>query len=132
MLSLPPIRVAVLGAGLNPSEKANLYGHECREGIMCLPSSAYWLADDDAYAVETGAAFALTRASRRARTRSVGSRSRSRSPLFIFDQPPPSLPQSGVYAAIQHGWQAGAHKQRLARPPAGLYRNQSPSLPDVG
>jgi hypothetical protein len=52
MLSLPPTRVAVLGAGLNPSEKANLYGHECREGIMCLPSSAYWLGDDDAYAVE--------------------------------------------------------------------------------
>ena len=54
MLSLPPTRTAVLGAGLNPSEKADLYGHECREGIMCLVSSAY-LGDDGAYALERAA-----------------------------------------------------------------------------
>jgi hypothetical protein len=41
-----------------------------------------------------GAAFALTSASRRARTRSIGSRSRARGSLLIFNRPPaPSLPR---------------------------------------
>src|SRR5262245_59164094 len=42
-------------------------------------------------APQRGAAFALTRASRRARTRSIGSRSRARGLSLIFDHPPPSL-----------------------------------------
>src|SRR5262245_2427793 len=41
-------------------------------------------------APQRGAAFALTRASRRARTRSIGS-SRARGLSLIFDHPPPSL-----------------------------------------
>src|SRR5262249_53819989 len=46
-------------------------------------------------APQRGAAFALTRASRRARTRSIGSRSRARGSSLIFDHrpavaPPPS------------------------------------------
>src|SRR5262249_20232649 len=52
-----------------------------------------------------GAAFALSNASKRARTRSIGSRSRgslfigsrSRGSLFIFDRPPPSLPRPPRY-----------------------------------
>src|SRR5215475_14271816 len=43
---------------------------------------------------QRGAAFALTRASRRARTRSIGSRSRARGLSLIFDHPPPSLRRS--------------------------------------
>src|SRR4029077_11814402 len=42
-------------------------------------------------APQRGAAFAITRASRRARTRSIGSRSRTRGSSLIFDLPPPSL-----------------------------------------
>jgi hypothetical protein len=44
-------------------------------------------------APQRGAAFALTSASRRARSRSIGSRSRARGSLLIFDHPPPSLPR---------------------------------------
>src|SRR5215475_5506705 len=43
-------------------------------------------------APQRGAAFAITRASRRARTRSIGSRSRARGSSLIFrSSPPPSL-----------------------------------------
>jgi hypothetical protein len=42
-------------------------------------------------APQRGAAFALTSASRRARTRSIGSRSRTRGSSLIFDHPPPPL-----------------------------------------
>src|SRR5215831_11647696 len=42
-------------------------------------------------APQRGAAFAITRASRRARTRSIGSRSRATGSSLIFDRPPPSL-----------------------------------------
>jgi hypothetical protein len=42
---------------------------------------------------QRGAAFALARASRRARTRSIGSRSRARGLSLIFDHPPSSLPR---------------------------------------
>src|SRR5215475_3944755 len=45
-------------------------------------------------APQRGAAFALTRASRRARTRSIGSRSRTTGSSLIFDHPPPSLRRS--------------------------------------
>src|SRR5262249_43223367 len=41
---------------------------------------------------QRGAAFAITRASRRARTRSIGSRSRARGSSLIFTLPPPALP----------------------------------------
>src|SRR5262249_35375666 len=40
-------------------------------------------------APQRGAAFALTRASRRVRTRSIGSRPRARGSSLIFDHPPP-------------------------------------------
>src|SRR5438309_2697817 len=46
-------------------------------------------------APQRGAAFALTRASRRARMRSIGSRSRASGSSLIFDRPPavaPALP----------------------------------------
>src|SRR5215813_3018880 len=43
-------------------------------------------------APQRGAAFALTRASRRARTRSIGSRSRTRGLSLIFDHPPAAAP----------------------------------------
>src|SRR5262245_57716173 len=43
-------------------------------------------------APQRGAAFALTRASRRARTRSIGSRSRTRASSLIFDHPPAVAP----------------------------------------
>src|SRR5262249_39542624 len=39
-----------------------------------------------------GAAFAITRASRRARTRSIGSRSRATGSSLIFDLPPAVAP----------------------------------------
>jgi hypothetical protein len=39
-----------------------------------------------------GVAFALTKASRRARTRSIGSRSRARGSSLIFDHPPAVAP----------------------------------------
>src|SRR5262249_26887830 len=39
-------------------------------------------------APQRGAAFAITRASRRARTRSIGSRPRARGSSLIFDHPP--------------------------------------------
>src|SRR6516225_2930672 len=39
-------------------------------------------------APQRGAAFAITRASRRARTRSIGSRSRARGSSLIFNHPP--------------------------------------------
>src|SRR5437660_405202 len=39
-----------------------------------------------------GAAFAITRASRRARTRSIGSHSRSTGSSLIFDHPPAVAP----------------------------------------
>src|SRR5262249_17556697 len=42
-------------------------------------------------APQRGAAFALASASRRARTRSLGSRPRATGPSLIFDRPPPSL-----------------------------------------
>src|SRR6516164_4258893 len=42
-------------------------------------------------APQRGAAFALTRASRRDRTRSIGSRSRARGLTLIFEHPPLSL-----------------------------------------
>src|SRR5213082_3552977 len=42
-------------------------------------------------ALQRRAAFAITRASRRARTRSIGSRSRARGSSLIFDNPPPPL-----------------------------------------
>src|SRR5262249_21411129 len=46
-------------------------------------------------APQRGAAFALTRASRRARTRSIGSRSRTTGSLLIFHPPPAvTLPPS--------------------------------------
>src|SRR5262245_31798010 len=45
-------------------------------------------------APQRGAAFAITRASRRARTRSIGSRSLARGLSLIFDHPPPSLRRS--------------------------------------
>src|SRR5262245_54896005 len=45
-------------------------------------------------APQRGAAFALTRASMRARTRSIGSRSRARGLSLIFEHPPPSLRRS--------------------------------------
>src|SRR6516165_6703835 len=49
-----------------------------------------------------GAAFALSNASKRARTRSIGSRSRGS--LFIFRSPPPSLPLAPRYrVARDHG-----------------------------
>src|SRR5260370_24938256 len=49
-----------------------------------------------------GAAFALSNASKRARTQSIGSRSRGS--LFIFDHPPPSLPRAPRYrVARDHG-----------------------------
>ncbi len=44
-------------------------------------------------APQRGAAFAITRASRRARTRSIGSRSRARGSSLIFDHPPRSFPR---------------------------------------
>ena len=43
-------------------------------------------------APQRGAAFAITRASRRARTRSIGSRSRARGSSLIFDHPPAVAP----------------------------------------
>src|SRR5262245_4796748 len=43
-------------------------------------------------APQRGAAFALIRASRRARTRSIGSRSRARGSSLIFDHPPAAAP----------------------------------------
>src|SRR5215469_9682482 len=43
-------------------------------------------------APQRGAAFALTRASRRARTRSIGSRSRTTGSSLIFDHPPAVAP----------------------------------------
>src|SRR5215467_5288813 len=43
-------------------------------------------------APQRGAAFAITRASRRARTRSVGSRSPTMGSLLIFDHPPAVAP----------------------------------------
>src|SRR5215470_19934144 len=43
-------------------------------------------------APQRGAAFALTRASRRARARSIGSRSRARGLSLIFDHPPAVAP----------------------------------------
>src|SRR5262249_57033381 len=43
-------------------------------------------------APQRGAAFAITRASRRARRRSVGSRSRTMGSLLIFDHPPAVSP----------------------------------------
>src|SRR5262249_12899957 len=43
-------------------------------------------------APQRGAAFAIIRASRRARTRSIGSRSRARGSSLIFDQPPAVAP----------------------------------------
>jgi hypothetical protein len=43
-------------------------------------------------APQRGAAFAITRASRRARTRSIGSRSRARASSLIFDHPPAVAP----------------------------------------
>jgi hypothetical protein len=43
-------------------------------------------------APQRGAAFAITRASRRARTRSIGSRSRARGSSVIFDHPPAVAP----------------------------------------
>src|SRR5262245_23713336 len=46
-------------------------------------------------APQRGAAFALTRASRRARTRSIGSRSRATGSSLIFDHPPAAAPLSG-------------------------------------
>src|SRR5260221_14098018 len=65
-----------------------------------------------------GAAFALSNASKRARTRSIGSRSRgslfigsrSRGPLFIFRSPPAVAPQSGkapdrVDAPTRRAWE---------------------------
>src|SRR5262249_51200919 len=46
-------------------------------------------------APQRGAAFAITRASRRARRRSVGSRSRTMGSLLIFDHPPSPPPSPG-------------------------------------
>src|SRR5262244_2513309 len=43
-------------------------------------------------APQRGAAFAIIRASRRARTRSIGSRSRARGSSLIFDHPPAVAP----------------------------------------
>jgi class 3 adenylate cyclase len=43
-------------------------------------------------APQRGAAFAITRASRHARTRSIGSRSRARGSSLIFDHPPAVAP----------------------------------------
>src|SRR5262249_37026427 len=43
-------------------------------------------------APQRGAAFAITRASRRTRTRSIGSRSRARGSSLIFDHPPAVAP----------------------------------------
>src|SRR5207244_10706511 len=43
-------------------------------------------------APQRGAAFAITRPSRRARTRSIGSRSRARGSSLIFDHPPAVAP----------------------------------------
>src|SRR5215813_10157098 len=43
-------------------------------------------------APQRGAAFAIIRASRRARTRSIGSRSRARGLSLIFDHPPAVAP----------------------------------------
>src|SRR5215469_18159867 len=55
-------------------------------------------------APQRGAAFAITRASRRARTRSIGSRSRAGGSSLIFDHPPPSLPLAPRYrVARDHG-----------------------------
>ena len=48
-------------------------------------------------APQRGAAFALTRASRRARTRSIGSRSRTTGSSLIFDHPPAAAPPRGSY-----------------------------------
>src|SRR5262245_48184499 len=48
-------------------------------------------------APQRGAAFAITRASRRARTRSIGSRSRARGSSLIFYHPPASAPPSGEF-----------------------------------
>src|SRR6266516_2442779 len=46
-------------------------------------------------APQRGAAFAITRASRRARTRSIGSRSRAKGSSLIFDHPPGPPPSPG-------------------------------------
>src|SRR5215470_19049666 len=43
-------------------------------------------------APQRGAAFALTRASRRARARSIGSRTRTRASSLIFGHPPAAAP----------------------------------------
>src|SRR5262245_11452878 len=50
-------------------------------------------------APQRGAAFALTRASRRARTRSIGSRSRARGLSLIFENPPPPLSPPSIAPA---------------------------------
>src|SRR5262245_35389001 len=49
-------------------------------------------------APQRGAAFALTRASRRARTRSIGSCSRATGSSLIFDRAPAVAPDRGVHA----------------------------------
>src|SRR5262249_2600201 len=55
-------------------------------------------------APQRGAAFAITRASRRARTRSIGSRSRARGSSLIFDHPPAVAPRAPCYrVARDHG-----------------------------
>src|SRR5215831_12134667 len=64
-------------------------------------------------APQRGAAFAITRASRRARTRSIGSRSRTTGSLLIFDHPPAVTPQT------QH---AQIAERKYCRPHARPFR----------
>src|SRR5262249_31644777 len=85
-------------------------------------------------APQRGAAFALTRASRRARTRSIGSRSRARGSSLIFDhrpavaRPPSPGPDPGRHAHRGHPVAA----DRAAREPVGRSRGEADQRSEAG
>jgi hypothetical protein len=70
-------------------------------------------------APQRGAAFAITRASGRARTRSIGSRSRARGSSLIFDHPPPPRLKM-LEAAYDFSLISSARFPRISHPLSGL------------
>jgi hypothetical protein len=84
-------------------------------------------------APQRGAAFAITRPSRRARTRSIGSRSRARGSSLIFDHPPavalpPSPGPAHYLVARDHRLPALRHVHLLMNV---LHRNRDSDQPQA-
>ena len=103
---------------------------------VVLACFAAW--GEGCHAPQRGAAFALTRASRRARVRSIGSRSRARGSSLIFDHPPGAAPLRrprpstlaavNLAPAVRHGCPSAGLASPLGSSPAawsGVRPNQS-------